>query len=89
MPFLQRNNAVKRDLLTLADVTPDEIGQMLTLAKWLNAAGADNLTPDSIVKEMRAFNTMFMSSRWHVIDNHETTPVDSRYQAFSYGFRLI
>jgi ornithine carbamoyltransferase len=32
MPFLQRNNTVKRDLLTLADVTPDEIGQMLTLA---------------------------------------------------------
>ena len=30
-------------------------GQMLTLAKWLNAAGADNLTPDSIVKEMKAF----------------------------------
>jgi ornithine carbamoyltransferase len=32
MPFLQRNNAVKRDLLTLADVTPEEIEQMLTLA---------------------------------------------------------
>jgi ornithine carbamoyltransferase len=31
-PFLQRNNTVKRDLLTLADVTPDEIWQMLTLA---------------------------------------------------------
>ena len=32
IPFLQRNNIVKRDLLTLADVTPDEIRQMLTLA---------------------------------------------------------
>jgi branched-chain amino acid transport system substrate-binding protein len=31
-------------------------GQMLTLAKWLNAAGADNLTADAIVKEMKAFN---------------------------------
>ena len=30
--FLQRNNIVKRDLLTLADVTPDEIRQILTLA---------------------------------------------------------
>ncbi len=30
-------------------------GQMLTLAKWLNAAGPDTLTPDSIVKEMKAF----------------------------------
>src|SRR5262245_15773793 len=32
MLFLQRNNAVKRDLLTLADVTPEELEQMLTLA---------------------------------------------------------
>src|SRR5215831_12323532 len=32
MAFLRRNNAVKRDLLTLADVTPDELEQMLTLA---------------------------------------------------------
>lgn len=31
-------------------------GQMLTLAKWLNAAGTDNLTADAIVKEMKAFN---------------------------------
>src|SRR5262250_3649200 len=30
--FLQRNNTVKRDLLTLADVTPEELEQMLTLA---------------------------------------------------------
>ena len=29
---MQRNNTVKRDLLTLADVTPEEIAQMLTLA---------------------------------------------------------
>jgi ornithine carbamoyltransferase len=32
MLFLQRNNTVKRDLLTLADVTPEELEQMLTLA---------------------------------------------------------
>src|SRR5262252_1793972 len=32
MAFLRRNNAVKRDLLTLADVTPEELEQMLTLA---------------------------------------------------------
>jgi len=31
-------------------------GQMLTLAKWMNAAGPDNLTPDNIVKQMKAFN---------------------------------
>ena len=31
-------------------------GQMLTLAKWMNAAGADNLTPDAIVAQMKAFN---------------------------------
>jgi branched-chain amino acid transport system substrate-binding protein len=31
-------------------------GQVLTLAKWLNAAGADNLTPDAIVEQMHAFN---------------------------------
>jgi branched-chain amino acid transport system substrate-binding protein len=31
-------------------------GQVLTLAKWLNAAGADNLTPDAIVQQMHAFN---------------------------------
>lgn len=31
-------------------------GQMLTLAKWMNAAGADNLTPDAIVTQMHAFN---------------------------------
>jgi ornithine carbamoyltransferase len=32
MLFLQRNNTVKRDLLTLTDVTPEELEQMLTLA---------------------------------------------------------
>jgi ornithine carbamoyltransferase len=32
MLFSQRNNTVKRDLLTLADVTPEELEQMLTLA---------------------------------------------------------
>jgi len=31
-------------------------GQMLTLAKWMNAAGADNLTPENIVTQMKAFN---------------------------------
>jgi len=31
-------------------------GQMLTLAKWMNAAGPDNLTPDNIVTQMKAFN---------------------------------
>ena len=30
-------------------------GQAMTLAKWLNAVGADNLTPDGIVSEMKAF----------------------------------
>jgi len=31
-------------------------GQMLTLAKWMNAAGPDNLTPENIVTQMKAFN---------------------------------
>jgi branched-chain amino acid transport system substrate-binding protein len=30
-------------------------GQLMTLAKWLNAVGPDNITSDSIVKEMKAF----------------------------------
>ena len=30
-------------------------GQMMTLAKWLNAIGPDNLSTDTIVKEMKAF----------------------------------
>ena len=30
-------------------------GQMMTLAKWLNAIGPDNLSSDSIVDEMKAF----------------------------------
>ena len=30
-------------------------GQILTLAKWLNGAGADNLTPDAITEQMLAF----------------------------------
>ena len=30
-------------------------GQMMTLAKWLNAVGPDNLTTDAIVAEMKAF----------------------------------
>ncbi|HEX3087693.1 MAG TPA: ABC transporter substrate-binding protein [Ilumatobacteraceae bacterium] len=30
-------------------------GQMMTLAKWMNAIGPDNLSSDSIVKEMKAF----------------------------------
>ena len=32
MLSLQRNNTVKRDLLTLADITPEELEHMLTLA---------------------------------------------------------
>ena len=31
-------------------------GQMMTLAKWINAVGPDNLTTDAIVAEMKAFN---------------------------------
>jgi branched-chain amino acid transport system substrate-binding protein len=30
-------------------------GQMMTLAKWMNSVGPDNLTTDSIVAEMKAF----------------------------------
>jgi branched-chain amino acid transport system substrate-binding protein len=30
-------------------------GQMMTLAKWMNAVGPDNLTTDAIVAEMKAF----------------------------------
>jgi branched-chain amino acid transport system substrate-binding protein len=30
-------------------------GQMMTLAKWLNAIGPDNISSDAIVSEMKAF----------------------------------
>jgi branched-chain amino acid transport system substrate-binding protein len=30
-------------------------GQVMTLAKWLNAVGPDNITTDGILKEMKAF----------------------------------
>jgi branched-chain amino acid transport system substrate-binding protein len=54
-PFLKVYAKYKQGKLTADPWTPVGFGQTLTLVKWLNAIGADKITPNAIVKQGKAF----------------------------------
>jgi branched-chain amino acid transport system substrate-binding protein len=54
-PFLKVFKKYGRLKITADPWTPVAFGQTLTVAKWLNAIGADKITPAAIVKQAMAF----------------------------------
>ena len=54
-PFLKVYRKYGQAKLTADPWTPVGFGQLLVLVKWLNAIGADKITPAAIVKQARAF----------------------------------
>ena len=54
-PFLAAFKKYGMQKITADPWAPVAFGQTLTVVKWLNAIGADKITPQAIVKQAKAF----------------------------------